>query len=106
MFKIVTSLFGFEGYVSNPRSGRPEEPISWQRERFMIWAAWAMALIGIVGEAYIYSKLGGFDGTVGGVGLTFAVIAFLRSRAFARRKLELSAAIKSYEGSVRRHASF
>jgi hypothetical protein len=72
----------------------------------MIWAAWAMALIGIVAEAYFYSKLGKLDGTVGGVGLTFAAIAFLRSRAFARRKLELSAAIKSYEGSVRRHASF
>jgi hypothetical protein len=106
MFKIVTSLFGFEGYVSNPRSGRPEEPISWHRERFMIWAAWAMALVGIFGEAYSYSKLGRFDGTFGSVGLTFAAIAFLRSRTLARRKRELSAAIKSYEGSFRRHASF
>lgn len=106
MIKVVASLFGLESYVSDPCSGRPEEPISWRRERFMIWAAWAMALIGIFAEAYFYSKRHEVDGTVGGVGLTFAAIAFLRSRAFARKKLELSAAIESYEGSVRRHASF
>ena len=72
----------------------------------MIWAAWAMAIVGIVGEAYFYSKLGELNVALGGVGLTFAAIALLRGRAFARRKLDLSAAIQRYEESVRRHASF
>ena len=101
MFKLLASLFGYADYVRNPRSGRPEEPLSWQREPFFTWLAWGAAIIGLVGEASYFLKWGFFDGLLGGAAIFFGAIAFIRRRAFARKKQELLAALESYERAFR-----
>lgn len=100
MLKFFASLLGYDDYVRNPRSGRPEEPLSWQREPYFTWLAWVAAIIGIVGETSYFLKWGVFDGSLGGAGICFAAIAFVRRRAFERKKQELAAALESYERAI------
>ena len=101
MLKLIVSLFGYDAYVRNPSSGRPEEPLSWQREPYFTWLAGAAAIIGIAGETGYFLKWGVFDGSLGGAGIFFAAVAFVRRRAFERKKQELAVALESYERAVR-----
>lgn len=92
-------MIGFHEYISNQRSSRPEPHHSWQGERFVNWAGWAIAALSVVGAAGYYAR---WQDVAGALFMLFgatllATMAYLRAKALERKRATLSQAVAAYE---------
>jgi hypothetical protein len=92
-------MFGFQDYVIDRRSGRPQPHYSWRGESFITMVAWAMAAMFLIGAIFFVIEWREFNGGPPMVlgSILLGAIAHWRQRLLARKRQKLKKTIEAHE---------
>jgi hypothetical protein len=95
-------MFGFQDYVIDRRSGRPQPHYSWRAEGIITWIAWAIAAMFLIAAMSYCIERGEFVGALQMAlgSILIGGVARWRQRLLACKRKELAKAIEAHEAML------
>ncbi|MEG3123821.1 hypothetical protein [Sphingomonas sp. GB1N7] len=94
-------LFGFADFTTNPKSGRPEAPISWVADRFAIWGGWLSTLVILAGAVFALRNHDIKNGAyLAAAALLLVAINFWRHMSLRRKRAAFAEETAAYEKAM------